>query len=92
MLFLGNREQGLQLGFEIVADLAATPGEMRGDTERLRQVVAHLLSNAIKFTPADGKIVRLAGTGKKGDSGKGGAPLYLGHPEFEGFEVIQTVK
>jgi len=43
-------------GIEIVADLAATPGEMRGDTERLRQVVAHLLSNAIKFTPADGKI------------------------------------
>ncbi len=27
-----------------------------------------------------------------GNIGKGGAPLYLGHPEFEGFEVVQTVK
>jgi heme-degrading monooxygenase HmoA len=26
------------------------------------------------------------------NAGKGDAPLYLGHPEFEGFEVIQTVK
>ena len=26
-----------------------------------------------------------------GNAGGGGAPLYLGHPEFEGFEVIQTV-
>lgn len=28
------------------------------------------------------------------NAGNGGAarPLYLGHPEFEGFEVIQTVK
>jgi signal transduction histidine kinase/CheY-like chemotaxis protein len=41
---------------QIVADFAATPGEMNGDTERLRQVVAQLLSNAIKFTPAGGKI------------------------------------
>jgi heme-degrading monooxygenase HmoA len=27
-----------------------------------------------------------------GNIGKGNAPLYLGHPEFEGFEVVQTVK
>lgn len=27
-----------------------------------------------------------------GTVNKGAAPLYLGHPEFEGFEVIQTVK
>ena len=30
---------------------------------------------------------RNAGNGRTGN-----APLYLGHPEFEGFEVIQTVK
>jgi heme-degrading monooxygenase HmoA len=30
---------------------------------------------------------RNAGSGSKGD-----APMYLGHPEFEGFEVVQTVK
>lgn len=27
-----------------------------------------------------------------GTTGKGDTPLYLGHPEFEGFEVVQTVK
>ena len=27
-----------------------------------------------------------------GQVGRGNAPLYVGHPEFEGFEVIQTVK
>lgn len=26
-----------------------------------------------------------------GSAGSGSAPLYVGHPEFEGFEVIQTV-
>jgi signal transduction histidine kinase/ActR/RegA family two-component response regulator len=41
---------------EITTDFAATAGEMVGDTERLRQLVAHLLSNAINFTPAGGKI------------------------------------
>jgi len=27
-----------------------------------------------------------------GGHGRGDAPLYLGHPEFEGFEVVQTVR
>jgi heme-degrading monooxygenase HmoA len=27
-----------------------------------------------------------------GNVGRGDTPLYLGHPEFEGFEVVQTVK
>lgn len=40
----------------ITADLAATTGEMHGDMERLRQVMAHLLCNAIKFTPGGGRV------------------------------------
>ncbi len=33
---------------------------------------------------------RNAGSGGRG--GRGDTPVYVGHPEFEGFEVIQTVK
>jgi signal transduction histidine kinase/ActR/RegA family two-component response regulator len=68
---------------QISADFAATPGEMNGDTERLRQVVAQLLSNAIKFTPAGGKIRvwlrREAAELELGvaDSGRGIAPELL---------------
>jgi signal transduction histidine kinase/ActR/RegA family two-component response regulator len=40
----------------ITADLAATTGAMHGDAERLRQAIAHLLANAIKFTPCGGKV------------------------------------
>jgi signal transduction histidine kinase/ActR/RegA family two-component response regulator len=68
---------------QIIADFAATPGEMNGDTERLRQVVAQLLSNAVKFTPAGGKIRvwlrRDAAELELGvaDSGRGIAPELL---------------
>ena len=37
-----------------------------------------------KYTPADGKIVRIAGTGKKGDSGTGGDPLSVSFNEPHG--------
>ena len=43
-------------GIEIVADFAAEAGQVRADPDRLQQVVANLLSNAIRFTPASGRI------------------------------------
>ena len=44
--------KGLALSVELAEDLQPT----RGDPDRLQQVTAHLLSNAIKFTPAAGRI------------------------------------
>jgi len=70
---------------EISADLAATCGAINGDSERLRQMVAHLLSNALKFTPAGGKIriwLRPEGNDFElgvADSGCGIAPQRLPH-------------
>jgi signal transduction histidine kinase len=47
-------------GLEIDLQLPADPVQINADTHRLGQVVDNLLANAIKFTPAGGRIsVRL---------------------------------
>jgi sugar lactone lactonase YvrE len=51
-------------------------------------IIADTANHVIRrYTPADGKIVRLAGTGKKGDSGTGGAPLEVSFNEPHGVHV-----
>jgi signal transduction histidine kinase len=67
-----------------------------GDPVRLQQVIWNLLSNAVRFTPKDGRIeVRVAQDGARGveiavaDSGSGVQPDFLPHV-FERFRQADT--
>jgi signal transduction histidine kinase/CheY-like chemotaxis protein len=72
-------------GITLHADIQPGAGQMRGDPDRLQQVVANLLSNGLKFTASGGKItVGLHNVGgftelSVEDSGQGIAPELLPH-------------
>ena len=54
-------------------------------------IIADTANHVIrKYTPHDGKIIRLAGTGKKGDSKDGGDPLAVSFNEPHGVFVHPT--
>ena len=48
--------QATQRGISLALDLAPDLPPIRGDENRLRQVLLNLLSNAVKFTPGGGSI------------------------------------
>ena len=65
-------------------------GSLRGDAARLQQIIANLLTNAVKFTPPGGRVdVGLVHAGGRAritvtDTGRGIAPDFLPHV-FEPF-------
>jgi signal transduction histidine kinase len=69
---------------------------VRGDAERLQQVVWNLVSNSIKFTPADGRIeVELRRKDATAeilirDTGQGIGPDFLPHV-FERFQQAESI-
>ena len=82
-------------GHELVLDLAGGPLVVRGERDRLEQVVVNLLSNAIKYSPAGGTVTvrgaRYDGTVEVGVTDRGlGIPAAQQEQIFVKFFRVDT--
>ncbi|MGE0158763.1 MAG: PAS domain S-box protein [Gemmatimonadales bacterium] len=57
------RPAAAENGHELVVDLPPRPAKVHADPNRLAQVFSNLLDNAIKYTPAGGRVEVTAATG-----------------------------
>lgn len=83
-------------GIKIVIDTVPSCGKIRGDAQKLRQVLLNLLSNAIKFTPKGGGICIRADDNQDGlfvlevkDNGVG-IPAESHENVFNQFEQVEN--
>jgi signal transduction histidine kinase/ActR/RegA family two-component response regulator len=82
-------------GIEVESRIAAGPITVRADPERVQQIVWNLVSNAIKFTPANGRIeIELKTEHDRAhlsvrDTGVGITPEFLPHV-FERFRQADS--
>ena len=51
------KEKAMQHGISLAAELGEDPGEIIGDEQKIKQILVNLLSNAMKFTQDNGRIV-----------------------------------
>ena len=81
----GLRPAAEAKGIQLQLQLDSPAEQVSGDPDRLQQVVSNLVSNAIKFTPKEGRVlVRLERVESHvkitvSDTGKGIAPEFLLH-------------
>lgn len=82
-------------GIQLVSDVPPTPTRVRGDADRLQQIVWNILSNAVKFTGERGRVVLSLRADRQGahltvaDTGQGIQPKFL--PQvFERFKQADT--
>lgn len=84
------RPAAAQYGIALGIDIASDVGDVRGDASRLQQILTNLLSNAIRCTPAGGRVDVRAFVAEAlvvievRDTGRGIAPDLLPHV-FEPF-------
>ncbi len=62
MFAIPAKERGLELSFQVSPLL---PAEFNGDYNRIRQILANLLSNAMKFTETGGVYMKIEPEGEK---------------------------
>ncbi len=58
MIYVRAKDAGLDLDFEVQETL---PNKLLGDVVRIRQILANLLTNAVKYTPEGKVTLRVAG-------------------------------